>query len=120
MSGGGACWRADDADGRQQLEFSRMFESSTEEEKGKNSAAGEAWRTDCRFTVSRLRTSLQSYIKLKEILCKYEKIKKSKQPSNKSVSSLIKHKQHDDQKRWDNMRNEGKGGETNRKNIDDQ
>ncbi len=48
MSGGGACWRADDADGRQQLEFSRMLESSAEEEeeKGKNTAAGEAWRTN--------------------------------------------------------------------------
>lgn len=32
MSGGGACWRADDADGQQQLEVGRMLESSEEEE----------------------------------------------------------------------------------------
>ncbi len=30
MSGGGACWRADDADGRQQLEVDRMSESSAQ------------------------------------------------------------------------------------------
>ena len=35
MSGGGACWRADDADGRQQLEVSRVLESSEEEKKKK-------------------------------------------------------------------------------------
>lgn len=30
MSGGGACWRADDADRRQQLEVDRMSESSAQ------------------------------------------------------------------------------------------
>lgn len=49
MSRGGARRRADDADGRQQLEVGRVLESSEEpeeEEKCKDRAAGEAWTTN--------------------------------------------------------------------------
>lgn len=55
MSGGGACWRADDR--QQQLEVSRVLESSEEEEeeeKSNKSAAGEAKQSlICRFTVQK-------------------------------------------------------------------